>query len=122
MRFSTNSLDASRGVFGINQVASRMFTSAEDLSCCRAFGVTSRGVLEVIDLAICRKLHARGRHTKVSARRNAEDIIVELAEDGWTEPISVRGNPLVSLIWVAVLNRNLDTCNGQGCLRTSQPG
>lgn len=72
-----------------------MFTSAEDLSRCRAFGVTSKGVFEVIDLVVYRTLHARGRRTNVRAR-NAEDIIVELAEDG-------PGNPADSLIWVAVL-------------------
>ena len=61
----------------MNQLASRMFTSAEDLSCCRALGVTSKGVLEVIDLAIYRTLHARGGRIKVSVR-NAEDITVEM--------------------------------------------
>lgn len=63
-----------------------MFTSAEDLSCCKPFGVTSKGVFEVIYLAITRALHARGKRTEVRAR-NAEVIIVELAEDRWNEPI-----------------------------------
>lgn len=112
-----NSLDAFRGVFGINQLASRIFTSAEDLSDSRAFGVTSRGALKVIDLAMYRMPQARGRRTKAGARTAAEDSImpvVELAVSPGRSGGSAEFDGLVS--------RDLETCIRQGCLRISQPG
>ena len=56
MCFSTNSLDGFLGTFGIDQLASRIFTSAlaEDLSSCRALGETSKGALMDIDLFMIR--------------------------------------------------------------------
>src|SRR5882757_9782291 len=81
MRFTMNSLEALRGVFGINQLASRMFTSAEDLSCCRASGVTSKGASEPIDLATYCTLHARGRRTEGRVR-NAENMSVRRSPPG----------------------------------------
>ncbi len=79
MRFSIKSLEAFRGAFGINQLASRMFTSAEDLSCCRSFGVTSKGALEVIGLVMYRTLHARDG-CAMARVENAKNIVVELVK------------------------------------------
>ena len=56
MCFSTNSLYGFLGIFGIDQLASRIFTSAlvEDLSSCRAPGETSKGALIDMDLVVIR--------------------------------------------------------------------
>jgi hypothetical protein len=87
MRFSIKSLEAFRGAFGINQLASRMFTSAEDLSCCRSFGVTSKGALEVIDLVMYRTLRVRDG-SAMTRMGNTENIVVELIK---LKPMSARG-------------------------------
>src|SRR6267142_3305310 len=81
MRFSKNSWEAFRGEFGINQLASRMFTSLEDRRSCSAFGVTSKGALEYIDLDMDCILCARGTPPK-AAGRNAERIILRCRQKG----------------------------------------
>jgi hypothetical protein len=58
----------------MNQLASRMFTFPEDRRSCSAFGVTSKGALEYIDLNVD-ILCARGTRLK-AAERNAERIIL----------------------------------------------
>ena len=56
MCFSTNSLDAFLGTFGMSQLASRIFTSAlvDDLNSCRAIGETRKGALMDKDLVMIR--------------------------------------------------------------------
>lgn len=61
----------------MNQLASRMFTLAdgEDLRFCNAFGVTSKGALEYIDLCMVCMEHARGARARAPVR-DRESIIL----------------------------------------------
>jgi hypothetical protein len=59
----------------MNQLASRMFTLAEYLRSCRAFGVRRKGALEDIDLDTECALDARGSTRTKAPGRSAESII-----------------------------------------------